>query len=56
MEGLMLLQQSIGKEKRPLTWVTGPQEVVRAEKPSMRDLKRAARRASTLLRSPDEVE
>ena len=56
MEGLMLLQQSIGKEKRPLTWVTGPQGVVQAEKPSMRDLKRAARRASTLLRSPDGVE
>jgi NADH-quinone oxidoreductase subunit B len=56
MEGLMLLQQSIGKEKRPLTWVTGLQGVVQAEKPSMRDLKRAARRASTLLRSPDEVE
>lgn len=56
MEGLMLLQQSIGKENRPLTWVTGPQGVVQAEKPSMRDLKRAARRASTLLRSPDGVE
>jgi NADH-quinone oxidoreductase subunit B len=56
MEGLMLLQQSIGKEKRPLTWATGPQVVVQAEKPSMRDLKRAARRASTLLRSPGEVE
>jgi NADH-quinone oxidoreductase subunit B len=56
MEGLMLLQQSIGKERRPLTWAAGPQGMIQAEKPSMRDLKRAARRASTLLRSPDEVE
>ena len=56
MEGLMLLQQSIAKEKRPLTWVTGPQGFVQSDKPSMRDVKRAARRTSTLLRSPDEVE
>ena len=56
MEGLMLLQQSIGKERRSLTWAAGPQGVVHPEKPSMRDLKRAARRASILLKPPDEVE
>ena len=56
MEGLLLLQQAIGREKRPLTWVVGSQEVVHVEKPSMRDLKRAMRQGATLLRSPDEVE
>jgi len=56
MEGLLLLQQAIGREKRPLTWVVGSQEAVPVEKPSMRYLKRAMRQGATLLRSPDEVE
>jgi len=56
MEGLLLLQQLIGKEKRPLTWISKQQGAVQSEKPSMRDLKRASRRSSTLFRSPDEVE
>ena len=56
MEGLLLLQRAIAGERRPLTWTAGPQEVVRAPMPSMRDLKRAARRSATSLRSPDGVE
>jgi NADH-quinone oxidoreductase subunit B len=55
MEGLILLQQSVGKEKRPLSWVVGPQGVVRPERPSLRDLKRPERQKATVLRSPDEV-
>lgn len=55
MEGLLLLQEAIGKEKRPLSWVIGPQGVVKADRPSMRDLKRPVRKQTTLLRSPDEV-
>jgi NADH-quinone oxidoreductase subunit B len=55
MEGLTLLQELVGKEKRPLSWVVGPQGVQRSEHPSMRDMKRAARRQTTLLRSPDKV-
>jgi len=55
MEGLTLLQELVGKEKRPLSWVVGPQGVQRPERPSMRDTKRAVRRQTTLLRSPDEV-
>jgi NADH-quinone oxidoreductase subunit B len=54
MEGLTLLQQSIGKEKRPLSWVVGPQGVVKHEGQSMRDLKREGRMAMTSLRSPDD--
>jgi NADH-quinone oxidoreductase subunit B len=55
MEGLTLLQQAVGQEKRPLSWVIGPQGVIKPGRISMRDLKRDERRKATLLRSPDEV-
>jgi|SRR5882724_2698038 len=55
MEGLVLLQQAVGKEKRPLSWLMGPQGVIRAPAPSLRDLKRPERQRATVLRSPDEV-
>ncbi len=54
-EGLLLLQRAVGAEHRPLSWVVGPQDVVRAERGSMRDLKREARRRRTTLPSPDTV-
>jgi NADH-quinone oxidoreductase subunit B len=56
MEGLMLLQKVVAGEKRPLSWVSGPQDKVQAERPSMRDLKRALRQSATSLRHPDKVE
>jgi NADH-quinone oxidoreductase subunit B len=55
LEGLLLLQKAVGSEKRPLSWVVGPQGVYRPPSPSMRDQMRSERRAATLLRSPDEV-
>ena len=55
LEGLVLLQQSIGTDRRPLSWVVGPQGVERAPRPSLRDLKREARMAQTDLRPPDSV-
>ncbi len=55
MEGLTLLQDAVGKEKRPLSWVVGPQGVQRAPQPSMRDIKRADRQQATVLRPPNEV-
>ncbi|MFA6008405.1 MAG: NADH-quinone oxidoreductase subunit B family protein [Desulfobacteraceae bacterium] len=55
MHGVMLLQDLIGKERRPVSWVAGPQGVTRAPVPSMRDLKRADRMAVTVLDSPDGV-
>jgi NADH-quinone oxidoreductase subunit B len=55
MEGLLLLQQLVGQERRPLSWVVGPQGVERPPLPSMRDRKRAERQHTTTLRSPDEV-
>ncbi|OGO69213.1 MAG: NADH-quinone oxidoreductase subunit B [Chloroflexi bacterium RBG_19FT_COMBO_62_14] len=55
MEGLTLLADSVGKEKRPLSWVIGPQGVIKGEKPSMRDLKQREREQATVLRPMDEV-
>ncbi len=55
MEGLLMLREQVGKERRPLSWIAGPQDIVRPEKPCMRDLKREERQKATVLRSPDEV-
>jgi len=38
MEGLLLLQAAVGKEKRPLSWAVGPQGSERPARPSLRDL------------------
>ncbi|MGH8529266.1 MAG: NADH-quinone oxidoreductase subunit B [Nevskiales bacterium] len=55
LQGLMLLQDAIAKEQRPLSWVVGDQGVYRAPMPSQRDAKLAERQASTTLRTPDSV-
>jgi NADH-quinone oxidoreductase subunit B len=55
LEGLLLLQKAVGTERRPLTWVVGSQETVRAPLPSLRDLMRPARQKATVLREPDDV-
>jgi len=55
MEGLLLLSEKIGAERRPLSWAAGPQHVERPEPPCMRDRKRAVRMKASLLRPPDEV-
>ncbi len=55
MEGLLLLRDMVGSEKRPLSWVAGPQGVTKPPLPSMRDLKREKRRQATELPSPDHI-
>lgn len=55
MEGLTLLQQKVGAEQRPLSWVIGSQSVQRPEMPAMKALKHAQRKRTTILRTPDEV-
>ncbi len=55
MEGLLLLQDVIGKERRPLSWVAGPQGFEQAEHPSLRDQRRSERSKASGLRSPDEI-
>jgi NADH-quinone oxidoreductase subunit B len=54
MQGLMMLQESIGQERRPLSWVAGDQTVVKPEKISMRDQLTAQRIQATELREPKD--
>jgi len=55
LEGVTLLRDTVGGEKRPLSWGVGPQGVERPAMPSMRDLKRPERQRATELRTPDAV-
>ncbi|MGZ5580476.1 MAG: NADH-quinone oxidoreductase subunit B [Methylobacter sp.] len=55
LQGLMLLQDAIGRERRPLSWTVGEQHVIKADKPSFRDLLTEQRMRATELRSPDEL-
>jgi len=56
LEGLILLQESIGRERRPLSWVINDQGIIqKATKPVQREIKLADRINATELRSPDDV-
>jgi len=55
MAGLRLLSESVGKERRPLSWVVGPQDVERVRLPGYRARKRDEVLGMTTLRSPDEI-
>jgi NADH-quinone oxidoreductase subunit B len=55
LQGVTLLRDAVGKEKRPLSWVIGPQGVTRAAMPSQRDLRRTERTQATNLRTPDGI-
>lgn len=55
MEGILLLRDMVGDEKRPLTWVVGPQGVLRGPVQSQRDLKTPERMRTTLLRPTNEI-
>jgi NADH-quinone oxidoreductase subunit B len=55
MRGLTLLQESVAQEKRPLSWVVGPQGVTRPPRPSMRDIQRDERRSRDGLEPPDGI-
>jgi len=56
LEALTLLQDVVGKERRPLSWLVGPQGVIQPERPSQRDVKRARRSQLTTLRPVDGVQ
>jgi NADH-quinone oxidoreductase subunit B len=55
MQGLVLLNESVGKEKRPLSWMVGPQGVEKFQKVSLRDQAREERMKATDLRTPDNM-
>ncbi len=55
LQGLLLLQQSIGEQRRPLSWVAGPQGIHPTDKACQRDRHQAERMAASRLRPPDSV-
>lgn len=55
IDGLVLLTQSVGKERRPLSWVIGEEGVIRPEKVSVKDKRHAKRQEMTTFRSPNEI-
>jgi NADH-quinone oxidoreductase subunit B len=55
LEGLILLQEAVGTEQRPLSWVLGPEGIDTRPTPSLRDRKRDERMRETELRPPDTV-
>ncbi len=55
LDGLIQLQKVVGTEKRPLSWVIGPQGVIKPEKPVIRDERWAEKKKTTFLTPPDEI-
>jgi NADH-quinone oxidoreductase subunit B len=55
LEGLLLLRDLVGNEERPLSWVVGPQGIIKPERPSLKDLKQPQRSQMTTLTNPNEV-
>jgi len=55
MQGLMLLADSVGKERRPLSWAIAPQGVIKPEKISMKEKKREERKGMVDFRTPDQI-
>lgn len=56
LEGLLLLRESIGMEKRPVSWAIGPQGIIkRQELPSQRDLKTEERMKMGNIRPMNEI-
>lgn len=56
LQGLILLQEEIGRERRPLSWMIDDQGVIQTkETPVQRVSRRPERIQATELRSPDDV-
>lgn len=55
MQGLILLGEAVGKEKRPLSWVIGEQGVIKPQLISMKERKREERMKMVNFRGVDEV-
>jgi NADH-quinone oxidoreductase subunit B len=53
--GLNMLQQRIGNEKRPLSWVAGPQGISRDALPSTRATRQREYLKSKTFKTPDEI-
>lgn len=55
LEAILQLRDQVGKERRPLNWVVGPQGIIKPEEISMKALKGPERLKMTEIRSPEEI-
>ena len=55
MQGLILLGEQAKKERRPLSWVSGEQEVIKPQMISMKEQKRKERKEMVNFRPIDEI-
>jgi NADH-quinone oxidoreductase subunit B len=55
LEGILMLRDQVGNEKRPLNWVIGDQGIIKPQGVSMKEEKRAERMKMTEIRDPDSV-
>jgi NADH-quinone oxidoreductase subunit B len=55
LQGLVLLGEAVGKEKRPLSWVIGEQGVIKPHSPSMKEVRMEKRKEMVEFRGVDEV-
>jgi len=55
LEGILLLREQIGNEKRPLNWVIGNQGIIKPQGASMKDAMRTERMKMTEIIQPDQV-
>ncbi len=56
LQGLILLQEQVGRQRRPLSWVINDQGVIQKKPRTVqREFRQAERIAATELRSPDRV-
>ena len=55
MQGLVLLADAVGKERRPLSWMIGEQGVIKPAMTSMKEQKREQRMAMVDFKTIDEI-
>lgn len=55
MQGLMMLQEAVKQERRPLSWTVGEQGIIKPDMPSQRDKLQSERNQATIYRPPDQV-
>lgn len=55
MQGLILLGEAVGKEKRPLSWTIGEQGIIKPHLASMKDRKREERKNMVQFGEADQI-
>ena len=55
LQGLMMLQDAIKEERRPLSWTVGDQGIIKPDMPSQRDKHQEERNKATIYRPPTDV-